>query len=393
MTQTIVAVGGAGHMGSRAVRALLDEGHEVIVADLRPSTVEGAAFAEADATDAASIERVARQADVIMNFAGPYYALGDAVARAAIAAGVPYIDICDDAEATEALLALDGAAREAGAALIIGAGSSPGILNGLALRMASDLDEIDELVTTWVVGEKGESGPAPLRHFLYGISRDIPVWEDGRRTMVPAFMPGSAEEFPFPAPLGPMAVRDVGHPEPVTLPRVVSVRSVRNKGALLPRGSTEMYDLLRHLGFASDRAVAVDGARVVARDFVAALLTERHNERAGDPAQDLMGLGIRATGRIDGRRTARWLAGAGHMTMADATALPTAAAIPLLLDGAVPPGAHGAEALDPASWFPELTRIAPDAYPQLELWADDGPHATVTLADLGPAQSVPQRLV
>jgi lysine 6-dehydrogenase len=392
MSASIVIVGGSGHQGSRAAQALLQEGHEVIVADRRPPTVMGAAFAEADATDVASIERVAHGADVVMNFAGPYYALGSTVAQAAANLGKPYVDICDDAEATEELLGLDVDARASGAAIVIGAGSSPGLLNGIALRVAEGFDELDELVLAWVVGERGEAGAAPLQHFFYGISREIPIWRDGARAMVPAFDVDSAEEFPFQEPVGPMVVRDVGHPETVTLPRVLKVGTVRNKGALLPRRSTEIYDLLRRIGLTSDRTVEVAGVPVVARDFVAQLLTDRHNEHGGDAADDVMGLGVRASGTSGGRAVRRYVSSAGRIAMTDTTALPAAAAVALLLAGDVPPGAHGPEALEPAAWFAELDRIAPDIYNDIEVWEDDGPRVPTSLVELGRVRDVAELL-
>lgn len=382
MSPTIVVVGGAGQMGSRAVRALVEQDLDVVVADRRPSAVDGAGFAQVDAGDPPSVAAAARAADIIMNFAGPYYTLGPAVARVAIALGTPYIDVCDDAEATEELLGLDAEARAADVPLVIGAGSSPGMINAMALRVAAGFDTLDELVLAWVVGERGKGSVSPLRHFLYGISRDIPVWRAGRRDMVPAFTADSGEAFPFPEPIGPVVVRDVGHPEPITLPRTLDVRAVRNKGALLPRGSTEVFDLLRRLGLTGEDAVEVDGARVVAGDFIATFLTERHNARAGGSEHDVLGLGLRATGTVDGRPVSRGLAQAATVTMADATALPTAAAIPLLLDGAVAPGVHGPEALDPERWFGDVTRIAPHLYGGIEIWEDEGPRVATSLAEL-----------
>jgi saccharopine dehydrogenase-like NADP-dependent oxidoreductase len=379
-------------MGSRAVQSLVDEGHEVVVADLRPSAVEGVESAEVDAADRASIERAAQGAGLLMNFAGPYYALGDAAARAAIACGIPYVDICDDAAATEELLGLDEAAKAAGSPVVIGAGSSPGLLNALALRVAAGFGELDELVLTWVVGEKGHTGPAPLRHFFYGITEEIPIWRDGQRQLVPAFMPESAEEFPFQEPVGAYVVRDVGHPETVTLPRVLSVRNVRNKGALLPRRSTEIYDLLRRLGLLGDGSVRMNGAEVVARDFVAEFLTERHNARRGDSRGDVMGLGVRAVGTAGGRAVTRCISTAGHMTMADSTALPAAASVPQLLAGAVAPGTHGPEGLDVGAWLAELTRIAPGLYGSLEVWEDDGPRTPTSLDELARVRDVGELL-
>lgn len=375
-------------MGGRAVEALVADGHNVVVADLRAPSVSGTSFIETDASDQQAIERAAADAELIMNFAGPYYVLGDGAARAAIKLGIPYVDICDDAEATEELLELDETARAGGSAIVVGAGYSPGILNGLGLRAVDGLDAIEQLVLTWVVGEKGQTGPAPLRHFFYGITRDIPIWRDGKRTMVAPFTRESAEEFPFPDPVGAYVVRDVGHPETVTLPRVIDAKEVRNKGAVLPRQSTDIYDMLRHLDLLGDRAVNVNGVDVVARDFVAQFLTERHNERSTDSSGDVMALGVRATGTADGQRVERCIATSARMTMGDATALPTVAAVPQLLAGTVAAGAHGPEILKLDEWFVELARLSPESYSTIELWENDGPHTTVSLEQLATNQDI-----
>jgi len=57
-----------------------------------------------------------RNADVVVNCAGPFYKTAVAVARGSVEAKVNYIDICDDYEATEILFAsdIDKAAKDAG---------------------------------------------------------------------------------------------------------------------------------------------------------------------------------------------------------------------------------------------------------------------------------------
>ena len=47
----------------------------------------------ADTRDAASLQALARQAQVLLNLAGPYHATGDAVVAACIAGGTHYLDL------------------------------------------------------------------------------------------------------------------------------------------------------------------------------------------------------------------------------------------------------------------------------------------------------------
>jgi len=376
----VLVTGGSGHMGRRAVRALLDDGHDVTVADRRPAHDGRARFVEVDATDDASLLAAMRERDVTVNFVGPYYRFGTRVAEAAIRAGCPYVDVCDDADVTEALLALDERARDAGVALVVGAGMSPGVLNAVTQAAAADFDEVDELLTAWVVDERTESGTAPLDHFFHGMADEIPIWDDGDRRVVKPFTDASAEAFPFPEPVGTVEVRDIGHPETVTLPRVIPARSVRNKGALLPVQSAPIFRTLAGIGLLSDAEVEVGGTAVRARDFVVAYLTQRHNERLAEGAEDLSAMGVRVTGRRGGAEAVRHVAFSRHLSMADSTALPAVAATDVVLGGSIEPGVHGPEALGPPRWFERIVHHAGDSFDDLAVWDGDDAGAARTLS-------------
>jgi len=58
-----------------------------------------------DVNDHNGLVSTIKDADVVINCAGPFYKTAVAVARAAVVAKVNYIDICDDYEATEILFA------------------------------------------------------------------------------------------------------------------------------------------------------------------------------------------------------------------------------------------------------------------------------------------------
>jgi saccharopine dehydrogenase-like NADP-dependent oxidoreductase len=379
---SVMVVGGAGHMGRRAARALIEGGHAVTVADRVRPEGGGFEFAPIDARDAVTLAPLFERTDIVMNFAGPFYEVGPVVLQAAIDAGRPYLDICDDADATELLLELDSAARERGVPAVVGAGMSPGVLNVVGLIACRGLSRIDELVLTWVVGERSAGGVAPLLHYFHCIDGQIPVWQNGQRKLVEAFSQESAEVFPFPEPVGPTEVREVGHPEAVTLPRAVEASSVRNKGAILPPSSTPIFETLRRIDLLSTHAVQIDGIRVQARDFVARFLQERHNRRARPASEDISAFGVRVTGANGDSSVERVIALSQYATMADSTALPAVAAVPQLLNEPPPPGVHGPEILDPIRWFDQLDTEAPEIFREFHLSGDDGESCVLSLHEL-----------
>jgi saccharopine dehydrogenase-like NADP-dependent oxidoreductase len=379
---SIVVVGGAGHMGRRAVRALVEGGHTVTVADRVPPGGHGFQYTQIDARDPATLRPLFERADAVMNFAGPFYEVGPVVLQAAIDAGRPYLDICDDADATELLLELDPAARERGVCAVVGAGMSPGVLNAVGVIACRGLSDIDELVLTWVVGEASAGGVAPLMHYFHCIDGRIPVWQNGERTLVEAFSQQSAEQFPFPEPVGTTEVRDVGHPESVTLPRVLKATSVRNKGAILPASSTPIFAMLRRLDLLSSESVQIDGVKVRANDFVARFLQERHNRRARPASEDTAAFGVRVTGTNGRGPVERVITLSQYATMSDSTALPAVAGVPQLLEDPPPAGVHGPEALDPVRWFDQLDSEAPDIFREFHLSERDGEERVLSLREL-----------
>lgn len=383
---SIVVVGGAGHMGRRAVGALVEGGHAVTVADRVSPEGEGFEFAQIDAKDPSTLRPLFEAADAVMNFAGPFYEVGPVVLQAAIDARRPYLDICDDADATELLLELDSSARESGVPAVVGAGMSPGVLNAIGVIACRGLSQIDELVLAWVVGEGSAGGVAPLLHYFHCIDGQIPVWHNGERTMVEAFSQQSAELFPFPEPVGTIEVREVGHPETVTLPRVVNAASVRNKGAVLPPSSTPIFEMLRRIDLLSTEAVQIDGVRVQARDFVARFLQERHNRRARPASQDTAGHGVRVTGTNGGGPVERVISFAQFATMADSTALPAVAGVSQLLHDPPPAGVHGPEALDPVRWFDQLETEAPHLFREFHFSEGEGEKRVLSLRELSTWQ-------
>ena len=127
MAEKTIAVLGAGHMGRSALRILLrrrpqdwfrvldrDQGALAAAAALDPRRVSTCR------ADLLTDELDLSGCSVILNLAGPFFTGSDRAARAALAHGVPYIDIADDAETTQAILDLDGEASRARIPLLTG---------------------------------------------------------------------------------------------------------------------------------------------------------------------------------------------------------------------------------------------------------------------------------
>jgi saccharopine dehydrogenase-like NADP-dependent oxidoreductase len=225
----IVALG-AGGMGRYAGRtaASFDFVDEIVVGDLNEAAAKSFANSlgkkarpmRVDVTDPASLDIALAGADAVLNSVGPFYRLGPPVLEAAIRNRVHYLDLNDDWESTEAMLAFDDAARGAGITAIIGVGASPGITNLLAAAAARRLDTLTALYPGFDLDAAMPEtrGPKPCAATVHGVHQltgTIRVFDDGRFQDV---RPMTPVPFEFPG-LGPSHAWTMGHPEAITFPR------------------------------------------------------------------------------------------------------------------------------------------------------------------------------
>jgi saccharopine dehydrogenase-like NADP-dependent oxidoreductase len=254
----IVVLGGCGDMGSYVVRDLLEHSDaDVTIADYRVAEAQRlarelgdraqAVFVDANNMD--SLLGAMRGADAVVGCIGPFYQFAPKMVRAAITAGVPYVDICDDYGPMDELFAMDEAAREAGVTVITGLGWTPGLSNLLARQAAEQLDSVDEIRIAWAGGAADSKGLAVIMHLLYAITGQVPSFGDGKQVTVPAL--SEKERVTFPPPLGEVTVYHCGHPEPLTLPRYLDVSTVTLKGGLTPNWNNAFAEFMVHLGLTS----------------------------------------------------------------------------------------------------------------------------------------------
>ncbi len=284
-----------------------------------------------DVNDHPGLVDCMKGADVILNCTGPYHLLGVKVLKAAIEAGKHYVDYCDDYDATLEMLELDGAARENGITAIIGLGASPGLCNLIAKHGADKLDSTDEIRIFWVIAEGEPEGPAVFDHMFHMVSGDVPQFLDGKMVNVPG-LSGAEETVDFPAPHGALPVFYVGHPEPITLSRVIpGVKTVVNKGAL-PGEMIGLFQGLKELGLMGSEPVSVKGQDVSPRDLLVTLMASAPLEEL-PPEERLSAMVIQVTGMKDGNSVT--LEYAGLANMAPCTSLPASLGVRMLARGEV----------------------------------------------------------
>jgi saccharopine dehydrogenase-like NADP-dependent oxidoreductase len=298
------------------------------------------------------LRELAGTAALVANFAGPFYRTGAAVLDACIDAGCDYLDICDDADATLELLALDGAAKAAGVRALIGIGSSPGVTNVLVRAAVDALGHADEVNLCWIV-DVADVNAAALQHFWHIFS---PVAADGSRRPVPAWDELNLRSADFPAPLGNRLVVELSHPEPITLPRFLDVDLVRNYGSIVPEDTLVVNWSLARLGAFGGKGAEVEvGGVEVGIPAVASALYAHYLETRVPSEYLGGGLVVDVWRGEDGIR----FASADKTSMEESTGVPAAAGILLMLEGGPErTGVMAPECIDPSEFFPALGRCS-----------------------------------
>jgi saccharopine dehydrogenase-like NADP-dependent oxidoreductase len=279
----IISLGGAGHIGAGGVRELVKRYPEIqaVIADYNLEAAQALAqevggnvsAIAVDAKDFNSLVNTIKGADAVINCVGPYYIFGESIVKAAIEAKVPMVDVCDDGDAIVKMLEHDQAARDAGVAIVVGLGATPGITNLMAVEGAAKLDRVDDIHTAWAwtAIDPKMTGRAIIDHYFHAISGNIKTFRNGEWVDIPAMSVTRNMEFSH--PIGFFEVKEVGHPEPVTIPRYIKgVKNVTNNGGVWPQRFTEIAMFMKTMGLADLTEMAVNEHNVTARDVATAIV-------------------------------------------------------------------------------------------------------------------------
>jgi lysine 6-dehydrogenase len=275
----ILVLGGAGEMGSVAVRDLVQRSdHRVVVGELRPDAAESLASTlgervdvrRVDVEDDASLAAAVADAETVLN--ATYMRWNVRVTRAAIDAGVHLVDLGAYVADTAEQLALDETARRAGSRIVPGCGVAPGLTNVLVRYGADELDAVHSVRIASFITHPITTSPG-IVYTRFDASRGTSlVCVDGRLVERPSF--GDEEIVEFPPPYGRQRVHLVPHPEPLTVSRYLGIRNVVFKVGY-DQEDERLLRALLELGLDSAEPFSVGGVEVVPRDFAAAFVGRR----------------------------------------------------------------------------------------------------------------------
>lgn len=356
----VIVLGGAGDMGSRAVRDLADQPdvEMLTIADLNITAARELArevgprarAVQIDATRTDTMVDAIRGHDVAASAIGPFYRFERPVAEAALAADADYVSICDDYDGAAKVLELDNEARLKGRRILTGLGWTPGLSNVLAKKGADQLEKADEINVYWAGASADSSGFAVVLHTMHIFTGLVPSFDGDQPVVVRA---GTGREVvKFPEPLGNVATFHLGHPEPLTLSRYIpGVRRVTLKGGL-----TEAFLNSLAIMMATLRMTNTARKKYVLGKAIKPILPAL--EKVGKPGVPMSGIRVDVKGWRDGKFIQLTYRAADHMN--NLTGVPLAIGALMMgrgeieRTGAFAPEAPGA--VDPDRFLAELAK-------------------------------------
>ncbi len=361
-----LVLGGAGDMGSAAVRDLVLSGvegvtigdfneraTEKIVSELRGGRTDVRGLF-VDANDRKNLVSAISQSDVVINSIGPFYKYENLVVDAAIEAGKDYVDICDDHDATMKVVERDEEIARGKSRILIGMGWTPGITNVLSRAGYDSLDSTSDINIGWSGSAADASGIAVISHVFHAVTGDVPMYLDGKLEYVPARQ--FRREIDFPEPISRLETYFVGHPEPITIPRYLKgVKNVTLRGALVPDWQNHLVSQFADVGLTEDKLVRVGSVEVSSRDFLASFVHQTM-EQFKSGGVDVSGFWVEVVGEKNGKKTTVVFSGADRMQRLTGWSASIGAQI-LSMDRNLKPGLYAPEgAIDPNSFLSELKK-------------------------------------
>ena len=227
---TVAVFGAAGHTGRFVVLELVRRGMMPIAIARDLAALTAANFGDfevsrrrASVNDVDSLDRALDGAHAVVNCAGPFLETSDAVAAAAVRAGIHYLDVTAEQPSTRATLdKYDIPARNAGIAVVPAMGFYGGFADLLVTAALSDWNRADTIeimigLDSWhptrgtrITGERNTARRM--------------VIADGQLTPVP--LPAAEKDWEFGDPVGRQAMLEVPLSEVILIARHVKTREL-----------------------------------------------------------------------------------------------------------------------------------------------------------------------
>lgn len=200
---TVLVLGGGGFYGQYLVNDLLQHTDAtIIVASRTPPAIwegnERVQLAACDIHDLPTLETLARNCSVLVHCAGPFQELPIHPLRAAIHAGVNYVDISEDRIYFREVKLREELIRQADISVLSGFSVAPGMEAVFAHMLSGCFDQLCSVRTFAAPDTRKHRGPAMFHTMLMGVGR--PFWQpkDGFLRLVRGWTEPEWVEFPPP---------------------------------------------------------------------------------------------------------------------------------------------------------------------------------------------------
>ena len=327
----VLVVGAGGVFGARLVRGLRQTTpFTVITAGRRPAKTVAGEHVLLDTRTVTPAALAATGAFAVVDAAGPYQGADYRLARAAIAAGLHFVDLADARDYVAGFAALDAAAKRAGVVALTGASSTPALSNAALDELTAGWSAVEDVAIAISPGNRAPRGLSVMRSILSYAGRPVRVFTDGLWRTQPGWGMTVRRDMPG---LGRRWLSLSETPDLDIVPQRFAVR----RSAVF-RAGLELSLLHWGLWLASlpVRAAWLGSLAPLARPFRAvAALFERFGTDRG-------GMIVEATGIDDAGRTVRgeWSLVAESGDGPFIPTLPVLAALRALAAGRLAPGAR-----------------------------------------------------
>lgn len=374
----ILALGGSGGMGRFAVESAMhfENIEQILVADINEASAldfaksmnEKVSGIGLDITNTEKLKETMRLVDVVINTVGPFYKFGPPVLEAAIECGCHYLDINDDWEPTVEMLKYNDDASSKNVTAILGMGASPGLTNMLGAAAIQELDEVETIYTGWTMDgatpeeESSQSGVnAAMLHAVQQMTGTVRIQENGKPKMV---KPLKKVDVDFPG-FGKFKPRIFGHPEAITFP--YHFKTIKNSINLSHGSGFSMLKWIMRL--VDWKIISIERAAGIVQNLSSSVRKDLE-DKGIETGLDLKNnnptepppLYALAIGKKDGEQVScgTTFKSSGLISMGEATGIPLACGLKLLVDGKIEKkGVFAPEgAIDPNNFFIELNSIS-----------------------------------
>ncbi|MBV9827146.1 MAG: DUF4166 domain-containing protein [Alphaproteobacteria bacterium] len=337
----ILVIGGTGGFGRRLVEGLIATSDAQVIIATRhrePAEMLVRTLPRGRATsvilDVRTVSADAlRGLDIsaVVDVAGPYQGADYRLARAAVAAGVHYLDLADARDFVTGIVVLDDMARGAGVVVLSGASSTPALSHAVLDRLTAGWRWIDRVEIAISPGNRASPrGLAVLRSILSYAGRSIRVFDGGAWVARPGWGMPVRRDMPG---LGRRWLSLCETPDLDLVPQRFAPRE-----AALFRAGLELS--VMHLGLLAATFLVRSGMMRSLLPFARPL--QWAAERLRGVGSDRGGMIVEATGCDAGGRPVRalWSLVAGKGDGPFVPTLPARAALRLLHAGGIPSGAR-----------------------------------------------------